>query len=167
MRKYCWGGALKTGTSTNGTFVHKLYRILTLSSSFLLIWLCRFLFNARSHHVSIVLGYSGKIHELVNMDAVHRCGQHYWDALFPSTLRVRNFFYVSIRVPPRNLSLKRKCIPFNIFLMVSLWTKHQLICHTLPMVFIRDKVSLIRRYTGGGTVVVDENTGKQWITLIA
>ena len=29
------------------------------------------------------------------------------------------------------------------------------------MVFIRDKVSLIRRYTGGGTVVVDENTGKQ------
>lgn len=23
----------------------------------------------------------------------------------------------------------------------------------------RDKVSLIRRYTGGGTVVVDENTG--------
>jgi hypothetical protein len=27
--------------------------------------------------------------------------------------------------------------------------------------FVRDKVSLIRRYTGGGTVVVDENTGKK------
>ena len=29
------------------------------------------------------------------------------------------------------------------------------------MIFIRDKVALIRRYTGGGTVVVDENTGEK------
>lgn len=30
----------------------------------------------------------------------------------------------------------------------------------------RDEVTLIRRYTGGGTVVVDENTGKHLPALM-
>ena len=55
---------------------------------------CRFVFNTHVPTVSIVLGYSGKIHELVNVEAA-----------------------------------------------------------------AADKVPLVRRYTGGGTVVVDRSTG--------
>ena len=34
----------------------------------------RFIFNAKSTEVSVVLGFSGKVHELVNIEAVSRSG---------------------------------------------------------------------------------------------
>ena len=68
------------------------------SSSFILLLLTknRFIFNTHVPSVAIVLGFSAKVPELVNLDAV-----------------------------------------------------------------AKDRIPLIRRYTGGGTVVVDKSTGKR------
>jgi hypothetical protein len=121
--------------------------------------MCRFIFNARSHHVAVVLGYSGKIQELVDLDTAHRYDQLHRNTSIYSTLRAE-WLFSKTDCHSGNTTCDFDCFQCNSYIMSTrLSYLHPLMCSSNN--FVRDKVSLIRRYTGGGTVVVDENTGKK------